>query len=62
MNADREARARLHFTSLNCEQQAEAVRRLAVAGHAESTIARATGLSIEAVRAVLTYPGSSHGV
>lgn len=48
-----EARRRYHFASLNCEQQADAIRRLAAAGHGETTISAATSLSVEQIRRVL---------
>lgn len=42
-----------HFRILSREQQAEAIRRQAVCGHGEHTIARATGLSVEQIRHIL---------
>ncbi len=50
---DTAALARLHFYALEPEQQAEAIRRQALAGHGEHTIARSTGLSVEFIRQVL---------
>lgn len=42
-----------HFLALDREQQRQAIQRLAAGGHAESTIARATGLSVEMVQRIL---------
>ena len=44
------------FHSLSREQQAEAIRRLATAGWSEYGIASATGLAVEAIRALLAEP------
>jgi hypothetical protein len=49
-----EALARLHFTTLTNAEKVAAIRRLASSGQGQHTIAQATGLSVEAVRAVLT--------
>lgn len=43
-----------HFHSLTRSAQAEAIRRLQTAGQDEHTIAHATGLSVEMIRAILT--------
>jgi hypothetical protein len=48
-----EALARLHFHSLDRDQQAQAIRRLAASGQGDHTIAHATGLSVEQIRRVL---------
>ncbi len=45
--------ARLHFSALDREQQAQAIRRLAAAGQGEHYIAAETGLSVEIIRRVL---------
>ncbi len=50
---DLTALARMHFHSLDREQQAAAIRRLAAADQGDHTIAHATGLSVEMVRRVL---------
>ncbi len=42
-----------HFQALDREQQAQAIRRLASSGQAESTIAAATALSVEQIRRIL---------
>lgn len=42
-----------HFHTLDREQQAQAIRRLASLGQGEHTIAHATGLSVEQIRRVL---------
>jgi DNA-binding NarL/FixJ family response regulator len=43
-----------HFHALDHVQQRQAIQRLAAAGHADSTIAQATGLSVEMVRRILS--------
>lgn len=48
------ALARMHFHALDREEQAAAIRRLAASGQGDHTIAHATGLSVEAVRQLLT--------
>lgn len=45
--------ARHQFRALPHDQQAQAIRRLSIIGHGEESIARATGLAVEHVRAVL---------
>jgi hypothetical protein len=50
---DVDALARFHFWALPADQQAQAIRRMHVAGNGERTIAHATGLSVEAIRRVL---------
>lgn len=50
MSRERELR---HFLLLDRAQQAQAIKRLAFSGMRESTIAAATGLSVEAVRRIL---------
>lgn len=45
--------AQHHFHAMPHDQQTQAIRRLAVAGHGDHTIARATGLSVEMVRRLL---------
>jgi len=50
---------RVHFARMTREQQAKAIHRMADEGHHHDTIARATGLSAEAVRRVL---GELHAV
>jgi hypothetical protein len=47
--------ARLHFNTLSPEERAAAIRRLAAAGQHVETIARATGLSVEAIRRLLEH-------
>jgi hypothetical protein len=42
----------LYFRALEQAQQAQAIGRLVAAGHSHQTIARATGLSAEAVRSI----------
>lgn len=42
-----------HFLLLDREQQAQAIRRLAVSGMLEHTISAVTGLSVEQVRRIL---------
>jgi hypothetical protein len=42
-----------HFRALDHALQAQAIRRLATAGHTDHTIARATGLSVEMVQRIL---------
>lgn len=50
---DTVALARLHFTTLDRDQKAQAIRRLAAIGQSEYTIASATGLAVEFIRRVL---------
>jgi hypothetical protein len=50
---------RRHFHCLPHEEQLAAIRRLAATGLSEATIASATALSVEMVRAVLNEAG--HG-
>ena len=52
------ARELRHFLLLDRLQQAQAIHRLTAAGMSHSTIAAATGLSAEAVRALLADRGS----
>jgi len=42
-----------HFVCLDRQQQEDAIRRLALLGHGDHTIARATLLSVEQVRRVI---------
>lgn len=42
--------ARHHFVTMPHAQQIEAIRRLLASGHSDSTVASATGLSVEMVR------------
>jgi hypothetical protein len=42
------------FHAMPADQQQGAIRRLAAAGHGDHTIARATGLSVEMVRRLLS--------
>lgn len=44
---------RLHFWTLDREQQAEAIRRLIAAGMSEYGASHATGLSVEQIRRIL---------
>jgi hypothetical protein len=46
--------ARDHFALLPREQQRAAINCMAVEGHADHTIARATGLSVDYVRRLLS--------
>ena len=50
---DMAAYRRLHFHTLSAEEQAAAVRRMALAGQGEHTIADATGLSVDFIRQLL---------
>jgi ABC-type phosphate/phosphonate transport system ATPase subunit len=50
---DMAALARMHFSSLDREEQAAAIRRLAATGMGDHGIADASGLSVEMVRRVL---------
>jgi hypothetical protein len=50
---DMTAPRRMHFHSLSREEQAQAIRRLAVEGRGDHSIAAATGLSVEMVWRVL---------
>jgi hypothetical protein len=50
---DMTALRRMHFHSLSREEQAQAIRRLAVEGRGDHSIAAATGLSVEQIRRVL---------
>jgi hypothetical protein len=50
---DMAALARLHFYSLDREEQAAAIRRLAATGMGDHGIADASGLSVEMVRQIL---------
>ena len=43
-----------HFQALDCEQQMQAIGRLAVTGMTAYGISHATGLAVEQVRRVLT--------
>jgi hypothetical protein len=43
----------LHFRTMDQDQQAQAIRRLANAGQSDHTIAAATGLSVEMVRRII---------
>lgn len=49
-----DALARLHFNTLSYAEKVAAIGRLAASGQGEHTIAHATGLSVEALRAILT--------
>jgi hypothetical protein len=42
-----------HFRALEHDQQLQAIRRLGIAGQSPQTIARATGLSVEAIASLL---------
>lgn len=42
-----------HFRLLTHDQQVQAIKRMALSGHGDSTIANATGWSIELVRVAL---------
>ena len=48
----------LHFALLNRAEQAAAIRRMANAGNTETTIATATGLSVEFIKRVLGERGT----
>ena len=48
----------LQFALMRREEQAQAIRRLANSGYTETTIAAATGLSVEMVRRVLAETAS----
>ena len=50
---DTDALARLHFTTLSHAERCAAIHRLAATGHGPDTIARATGMAVEAVQSVL---------
>ena len=50
---DMAALAKLHFHVLAPDQQEQAIRRMAVSGYGQQTIAHATGLSVEQVQRVL---------
>jgi hypothetical protein len=52
------ALSRIHFSTLNHEQQLQAIRRLAATGQGEHTIAAATGLSIVVIRRALAEAAS----
>jgi hypothetical protein len=54
--ADQDARARQHFRVLSQDEQRAAIMRLAATGHGQNTIAQATGLSVEQIRAILGPP------
>lgn len=47
------ALARLHFTTLDTDAKAAAIRRLAATGQSATTIAAATGLAVEMIRRIL---------
>jgi len=47
------------FHALTREQQAQAIRRLAAMGQSETTIARATGLSVEFIKRVIAERGDA---
>ena len=50
------ALARLHFNVLDQGAKVSAIRRLAASGQSDTTIAAATGLSVEMIRRILTNP------
>jgi hypothetical protein len=50
------ALARLHFNVLDQDAKASAIRRLAASGQTDTTIAAATGLSVEMIRSILVNP------
>ncbi len=50
---DTVALARLHFSALDREEQIQAIRRLAAAGHGDRHIAAQTGLTVELIRRLL---------
>ena len=51
--ADADRNRMAHFHALDHEQQAEAVRRLAVLGYSDHDIGHATGLAVEQVRQII---------
>jgi hypothetical protein len=57
-----DALARLHFNALSHAEQAQAIVRMADAGQTDDTIARATALSVEQVRRVVTDSASGKWV
>jgi len=59
---DMKALSRLHFHSLDGQEQGTAIRRMAGIGQGEHTIARATGLSVEFIRRVLSDQPSTNSV
>jgi hypothetical protein len=50
---DATALRRLHFTTLTRSEQAAAIRRLSATAQPYTTIATATGLSVEMIRRIL---------
>lgn len=48
-----DALARLHFNTLSHAERCAAIRRLSVCGQTDTTIAAATGLSVEMIRLIL---------
>lgn len=50
--------ARHDFALLPHDQQRQAINRLAAAGHTDDVISRATGLSTDYVRRLLSEPGA----
>jgi DNA invertase Pin-like site-specific DNA recombinase len=50
-----------HFANLTRDQQADVIRRMANEGHSETTIATATGLSVELIRRVIGEREQRHG-
>ena len=50
---DTSALARLHFNTLSHAEKVAAIRRLSASGQTDSTIATATGLSVEMIRRLL---------
>jgi hypothetical protein len=50
---DLRALARIHFTTLDHGAQVSAIRRMQATGQSDTTIAAASGWSVEAIRAVL---------
>lgn len=52
------AHSRLHFNTLDHEQQAQAIRRLALTGMSPHQIAHATGLAVEQINRLIDQPPS----
>ncbi len=57
-NLDLVALARLHFHTLDRQQQAQAIRRLAGTGMSDYGISYATGWSVEMVQRALAEQGA----
>jgi hypothetical protein len=58
---DMSALGRLHFHSLDANEQANAIRRMAATGLGAHTIAHATGLSVEFIRQLLRDQAAAPG-